>query len=282
VKVKKLQADARFDRENWVETNNRFKAFKSGIKLLLIIVLFITVLILLSVSPLFNIVSIDVKGSGRYEADTLINIAGIHKGMNGFKAMGPELTDIIRLRFGTAERNILKSCPYLKSVAVKYVLPGRVEIVTIERKPAGIVPYLGTSLLIDSEGYVLDTAEEVKGDGLPLIRGITIDGYELGCPLEPQNPETVLRFIEVMDTLQEEDKTDGKKIAELVETIDVSDSSKVCLFIDSRIVVNLGNLHDLNYKIELMKEIYYKNIKENEKGFLDLSYPEKSVFTPEG
>lgn len=259
----------------------KFKILLFWIKLILVLVLSTAAIGLIALSPIFNITGIEVLGGSHYPSDSITDLSGVVKGINGFKNIGGSPNHILELRYGQAEERILKNCPYIKNVRVKFVLPGKVAITLTERSPMGIVPYLGTSLLIDEEGYVLETVKNDEGNSLPLIKGLKFGNYELGQMLPTEEPENLEKAIALLKTVKASDAEGAFKLAAAVKWVDVGDLKKVCLFIDSRIVVNLGDLQDLDYRIRATKQILLKNIKKEEKGLLDFSMSENPVFIPE-
>jgi len=263
------------------KTKKKFKRGRFWLKFILIIGLLSATLFLLAISPLFNIDGIEVKGNNHYSSAAIVEIADISTGSNGFKVIGKDLKSILSLRYGTAEKRILSSCPYIKDAEVRYAIPRKVYINIVERNPIGVIPYLGTSLLIDEEGYVLDTVKEPGKDKLITIKGFEFENYELGKKLVLENEYSLENAVDVMKAMEDSDKNDRFKILGLVEGVDVSDGENIRLFVDSRLVVNLGDLQDISYRIGVVKEILQKNLKKKERGLLDFTTGENPIFTPE-
>ncbi|HOJ11594.1 MAG TPA: FtsQ-type POTRA domain-containing protein, partial [Clostridiales bacterium] len=203
-------------------------------------------------------------------------------GVNGFKNIGGNIKQFISLRYGQVEKSILQKCPYIKHATVKYLPPNKIMIQVEERTPVALIPYIGAFLLVDREGYILDTATGDEGILLPKIKGLNFTSYQIGQALNIENRDKFDELIILVDTLTQEDKNDNFKIVEKINTIDISDSNNLYLFIDSRIIVNLGSLDDLNYKIRSLHQIFFKNIGEGEKGFSDYTAGDYPVFIPGG
>lgn len=260
-----------------MKTKKEYGGLSFGLSFILSFLLLLLIAILLSLTPLFNIKYFEVNGSRHYNKDTLIEIAGIVAGSNGFRNIGGNIEGILSLRYIQAEKNILENCPYVKTAVVKYLPPSSVRIDITEREAAFNIPYFGTSLLIDSQGYVIDTIPGGKAEELPDIEGLEFENYELGHELRTKKPEALEAAINVMEIIKESDKGSELKIMRLVKSINVSDLDNVYVFIDSRIVVNLGNLEDLRYRVEVMKHIFFKNLKSDEKGLLDFTESENPI-----
>ena len=152
------------------------------LKFLIIFVLLVTALAFIALSPLFNIKSIVVKGCSRYKSEDIAAMSGIVTGQNAFRYMAGSPSDILRMRFGNAEKNISYKCPYIKTIKASLASPSTVKIDISERQPAAVVPCLGTGLITDNEGYVLQMASDEGTSGLLTIKGLEFDKYQVGKP----------------------------------------------------------------------------------------------------
>ncbi|NSW90510.1 MAG: FtsQ-type POTRA domain-containing protein [Firmicutes bacterium] len=267
--------------EKKTKIKEKRKRKKKKLKYIMIFVLLVTAMVLLGMSSIFNISRIHVSGVKYCTDEDVITASGIIKGTNGFKSIGGNLRNFLFLRYGQAEANILNKCPYIKNVTVKYILPDKVLIHVEEREPFVLIPYIGAFLLIDREGYVLKTVDYKEKFSLPLAKGVKFTNYEIGQALKIENKENFDKLIILIDTLTEEEKNDNFKLMDYIDTIDVSDINNIYLFVDSRLVVNYGDLYDLNYRIRAFKQIFYKNINKKEKGMLDFTVGDYPVFIPE-
>ncbi|NMB98294.1 MAG: FtsQ-type POTRA domain-containing protein, partial [Clostridiaceae bacterium] len=210
----------------------------------------------------------------------IIKVSGISTGVNGFKNIGGNYKHYILMRYGQAEENIKSGLSYIKDVEVKYSIPNKVIIEIEEREPVILIPYLGTYLLVDRYGYVVEVVKSLEKNILPEIKGMKFAGYEIGQPLVIENNTTFEDLIFLIDTLTKEDKNDNLKIVELINSIDISDKNNIHLTIDNRIMVNIGSIEKIDYKIRSLKQIYYKNIGDDEKGFLNFTTGDYPVFIP--
>ena len=238
------------------------------------------ILILLALSPLFEVKSIAVNGSERYSEEDIIIASGLRTGINGFKAIGSSLDDILSFRYGAAEDAVKKDHPYIKDIVVKYVLPDKIEMSIQERVPFAVVPFYGTYLLVDNEACVLETFNGENTKSLPLIKGLKFEGYKLGQALEFEVEENFLLAVDLINQLSKSDEKSEFKLLPQVDYFDVKDAENICLFYDSRIIVNLGDLRELGYRIDFMKEILQKNIRKDEKGRLDFTLSKNPSFIP--
>ena len=263
------------------KNKKRIKKLVFWVKFIFITAMFLSAVIFTCLSPLFDLKEIEVNGAGHYKNEILEGYANIQMGENGFREIGSSPLNVLLFRFGSAEASIKQNCPYIKDVRVKYAIPSKVVINVTERTAAASVPYLGTSLVIDMEGYVLEAVAADKKQVLPMIKGLEFTDYVLGSQLDIKNRESLNGCMELMEALKENDETDKNNIFALVDTLDASDGLNIKMTLDARVVVNFGDLQDLNYKISTTKTIYNKNIKKSEKGILDFTTGANPIFSPD-
>ncbi|MDQ2085914.1 FtsQ-type POTRA domain-containing protein [Herbivorax sp. ANBcel31] len=251
-------------------------------------IIFIAVLIVgLALSPLFYINSIEVYGNKHYNNSEVVEASRMPYGVNWFKEIGADIKGILTFRSTQSENNILSRCSYVKDVVVRMAYPGVVKITITEREPVAVVPYISTSLIIDSEGYVVDAENEKYKEVLPVIEGLDVNGYRLGQMLRSNNIKGIDAFNRVFDTIDfvkktNEDKDYVKGLDEYISNVDVEDLDNILIFLDSRITVNLGAYSQIDeYTIVLLEEIFFNNIDKDKKGYLDLTTGDSPTFIPE-
>jgi cell division protein FtsQ len=250
------------------------------IKFILIAALAVTTIVLLALSPLFNIKNIEVKGSEHYPQEKIAETSGIIIGSNGFKTIGSNVKNIFTFRYGFAEKNIMKSYPYIKSVIARFIIPSKVRISISERKAEAVITYMGNNLLIDNEAYVLENFGKKVNKGLPLIKGLKIKQCNVGQAITMDNPEAFQDALKLMDQIKLSDARNEQKMYNRISSIDVNDRGKISIFHDSRLTVNFGNLGDLEYRIDFCRKIVYERLAKEDRGFLDMT-TEHPSFTPE-
>lgn len=253
---------------------------KKSLKFILTLALIMIIVAYIALSPLFDIKSIVVSGAVHYTGEDITAVSGIFGGENGFKLIGSSLADIFTLRIGGAEKQLKERCPYIKTARVSFVPPSKVDIDIQERTAYAVIMSNGTSIVLDREGYILEM-QTAAGNHLPVLKGLQFKGSEPGSKLTFQNPEAFDDVLKVLDVIQESDAKDDFKLYNCVDAVDVGDLSNFKVSLDSRVVVNLGDLQDLNYKINETKTIYAENLKKDAKGILDFTMGEYPVFRPE-
>jgi len=270
-----------------ININKRTKAKKKPgklftlIKYVFIALLIISALVCAALSPLFNIKKVEVTGAVHYNNKMFMSLFEASIGENGFRKMGLNPKSIITLRFTGIENELLKKYPYLKDIKIRFSLPSTVKIEVTERTPVVFVEYLGTSLILDSEMHVVDTiSSAIRRTNLPEIKGLVFRDYVLGRKLDIENVEVLESVETIVNTISFHDKDSQQKLMDLITYIDFTDPRSVVLLLDSRILVKIGNLDDINYKISSLRSIYFGNIKETESGILDFTVGANPIFSP--
>lgn len=245
------------------------------------LVLLTAIITLLALSSICNITGIEVRGCSHYKKEDIIGATNLAIGNNAFKTMGNNIDSILKFRYISAERNIRNSLPYVKDATVKYIIPGKVIITITEREPKYVVLSETSSLLMDSEGYLIDALNEAKDINLTVVRGLKFEKLEIGQALKHQDKESLKIVEKLKEAMVESDSIDNFKFLPILNYIDVSDFRKISIKIDSRIIINFGDMLDIDYKLHFAKYLYQKNIEKKERGILDFSFGENPRFIPE-
>mgnify|MGYP000962769834 CR=1 FL=1 len=277
MKIQKINESNRVMSNNTEKKIKRLNKMRFWIKLILTLVLFGVILVLITFLPFFNVVRIEVNGNLHYDAETYINAIEADIGDNGFKFVSGSLLNILSFRYGRSELNILENYPYVKDVMVRYVIPDRIVIDVIERKPVVLVPYYGTYLVMDKEGYIVDSVKDPGDENLPVVKGLNFDNYVIGQALVVDNPEKVKQLTKLISQIKESDEAGGYTLNDKILFYDVNDVNNILMTINEELVVKLGDLKDLRYRLDTLKEILKSALKD-EKGLLDFTAGENPVF----
>ncbi|MCY1712758.1 cell division protein FtsQ/DivIB [Caproiciproducens galactitolivorans] len=221
--------------------------------------------VVVSLTVLFKIDTIEVAGTSRYPADVIIKTGGISKGENLF------LADT-----GKASAAIQQKLPYIGTAKVSRGLPAKIKIEVAEVPVSGAVEDKGKYIVIGTNGKVLELAGELPKN-CPVIKGLSLAKAEVGKTMvykDTSQKETFESLTAAINT---------NKLGKITE-IDLRNPSKIQILYDSRILMNLGLPSDFDYKIRFAKTILDEGgIKENEQGVLNLSVAaedNKTFFDP--
>lgn len=252
--------------------DKKLQARMRRIKRFLLFVLVVVAVIFFARSSFFIVDKIKVEGNNRYTNEELVKKTGLATGWNIFKMLGEKPKDLISFRFHDAEKSILKDMPYVKTVRVGPSLPDGIKIRIQERTPFAILEANGTSLLIDKEGYVLETLKDadLKNKYLKII-GISVDSYILGQSVKFKGRSPLTELIGFCDAINRDDKNSKLKLYNEISTVDMSETNNVIAVFDGRITVKFGEPDDIGYKIRFFRQLYVNNITEKQKGKLDFT-----------
>ncbi|MDD4495748.1 MAG: hypothetical protein PHV32_15665, partial [Eubacteriales bacterium] len=137
----------------------------------------------------------------------------------------------------------------------------------------------GTYILVDSEGFAIDSIQ--VPDGLPVIRGMEVKGLELGHALLLDDFTKFERVVQVIDAMKESDAESVTGLLNAVDYFEIS-GKELHFMLDGRIIVKIDDGNEAVYTIELLREITIKRIRDDEKGILDFTEGKYPIFIPEG
>lgn len=195
----------------------------------------------LSLTVFFKIEDIQVIGVDRYEPDRIIAVSGIQIGDN-----------LLRIPTEEVEKKILDAFPYIESVKVARRYPPRVELQVTQCTPSAAVLDGDLLGLITREGKLLETGDLYIPPEIPIIKGLSLDGFApgdlLGTDDHPENQER-LRMLDYL--LDAAEKTGFGPIT----NVDVSDRLNMKMVYEARLVLELGSEADMEYKLTFLKEV---------------------------
>ncbi|NLP00206.1 MAG: FtsQ-type POTRA domain-containing protein [Clostridiaceae bacterium] len=253
---------------------------KTRLKIFIFIFVLALCLVFLLFAPFFNIKSIKVEGSSRYTAEKIIETSGIMIGENGFRKLRLDPEAILELRLLDSEEKI-GQLPYVKSCTVKIVFPDSIIIHITEREPAAYIVYFDNYLTVDAQGYVLEAGNSEPPQGLKEIRGIDFKKYTIGGQLEESEISLIITGVEIINTINNSDKTTDIKLADVLDWVDVISENNAILSLDNRIIVRFNPKDKLQYTIDFTKEIFFKKISTKETGRIEFSGNQNPSFIPD-
>ena len=224
----------------------------------------VLVLVLLFMTPIFNIRSISVTGNQIVTLDEFDSQLGDLVGENLFK-----------IGSGTITKR-LRNISYIDGITIsKRIFPPSVKIEVTEHKPAGYININGYEVIVNSDLKVLDDKNKLSTGGLPQITGVNSDQYILGKQFETDNAEKT----EILKTCLTVMEKTG--IINDVNSLDVSNITGIEFIYQDRINVLCGTQLDLERKLNLFREtILSNNIADNARGTIDLTVTGKAIYIP--
>ncbi|MCL2857225.1 MAG: FtsQ-type POTRA domain-containing protein [Oscillospiraceae bacterium] len=206
---------------------------------------------------LLQIEEVIVTGAGRYQADEIIEASGIEVGEN-----------LLRFNAGAIEGELLSEFPYLSAVRVRRRFPHTVELVLTQYQPQAALLYDDGLAFIILEGKLLERGARELPPGLPLVRGISLEGLQPGETLgRGENPENEERLIMLRYLLEAAEIVGFPPITD----VDLSDRLNIRMVHENRLLIELGSEAGLEYKLTFLNHIIQNEVSPTAQASLDAS-----------
>lgn len=216
---------------------------KRILRLFLFVLTILAIYLLLFKTDLFNIKSIEVVGNQKLNEDQIIKASLCRRGENIFN---------ISKKKGVES---LMQLPYIKEANIERKLPDKLIIEVVERREIAIIPYIGSYIYIDEEGYILKI--EGQNEEVDLLR---IDGIKLENP----NPGDNLFHLFENDSIMEFFTFgNSSNLLTLMKRVDFADKDNIIIDLIDGIKVAFGTLDDVKYKLSFLNKII-EDIREKD------------------
>ena len=228
-------------------------------KLPINIVLFIIAVVVTFATPTFNIVEITVEGNKKYETEYLKSMSGIPLNKNIWLAN----TD-------WAERSIEKIVG-IDSADVKRVWPDKIKITVAESQPYLYVKTDKGYIALNKNARAFKLTEADFKPESPVIIGAETKNIAVGKTVkfeECKKLETAYKLL-----AQFESEIETKNIKEM----NVSSLADVFFETKAGLIVKLGSLDNLDYKIQYFGRLL-SEIGEDKGGLLNMTNPDKATY----
>ncbi len=201
-----------------------------------------------------RIKEIIVVGNVRYSSEEVVGMIGIEEEEN-----------ILQVYFNRKE--LLEDHPYLERVEISFVSYNQVRIDVVEKDVIGGYRYMGKYLCIDKDGYIIASTDELQ-DGVPLIKGITVESFVDGEPLAVK--DGVLGTLLTLHQLQ-------NKYSMKLDIIDFRYAGVTDILLGhGKLLLFLGTSEQLESKIEKASQILAQ-VGDDTDGYVDLTNPDGRV-----
>lgn len=265
--IKERRKDRRRQKEkekNISKTNKRKpvspmqRRIRRIVSTVIILGVFLTVCIILSLTVLFKTQNFVVTGTNKYTKEEIVQECGIHEGDNIF--LSPK---------AIAEWRIEGKFPYVEECHVGVKIPDTITINIKEAVESYLVKINDSEyLVISSTGKILKKSNTPNGIKLPLLIGPKATVTEVGEIIKFEDEDV----IETIDTISKVFADNGYSG---ITEINASVKSEITFTYDGRIKVILGVPENLSYKIRTAMTIIKEKIDVNKgiklEGILDVS-----------
>ena len=266
--------------KKYTQTDNQGKQNikkRSTLKsLLFIFILAVTVaaaFLFLTNRYIFKVGKIEVSENPRYTRETILDIAGISKGM-----------ELYALPLREIEYNIKSSLPYIKNAKITRIPPSTLRInITMEKGALGIK--LGWDYYILSESFkalekisILNKSEEnivseLLADNIIIFDTHTIKECYVGRTVQFQD-EDIADFLRKVLKVVEENEIHG-----IIDKIDLADKFYIKMEYDGRFSVELGRFEDIELKILTLIAVI-DELPEDARGIFERNNEKSWSFIP--
>lgn len=229
------------DPEQQEKIMQKRKKKQKAIKWILILALLIVAILCAMFSPLFNIKKIEVQGNEIISKNEIISLSQIQLEENTFKLNKSQI------------KKQIKENAYIQSVIIVRNLPSEIVIKVEERKPAYLLEYAGSYIVIDKQGYMLEIKNEKMN--LPVIQGAvtSTEEFKVGNRLCTEDLEKLAEILRIVEIAQVND------IYTIITGIDIENAENIKLIFESEDkVAYLGDSSNMNTKILMIKSIIEK------------------------
>lgn len=221
-------------------------------------------IILIFMTPIFNVKQIKVLGNNYVEIGTIQSKIGDVVGQNLFST-----------RKSAIESKML-DIPQIEAAEVKkFYFPPSMVITVKEAVPAAYMLSGNTIIVVSTDLKIIDDSQTFNIDTLPSISGISVSSYELSKQLNSDSPEKE----DILRTLLQ--ALDNTGILQKTTYISVDDITSIKFNYDNRIEVLCGSQLELERKIRMFAEAMVSQTMQGDSlGTMDLSVPGRAVYTP--
>ena len=272
----------------------------------LLLLIVAAIMIALSLTVLFQVKTVTVQGVTKYAPQALVTACGVQEGDN-----------LLRINRRAVRKRLKELFPYVENVTFKCSFPDKLVLQITEATILGACRTVDNGYVILADtGRILETDVVQAPEEAMEIYGLYMYAPKTGRILgqfdkEQQEQvqqekkaaqeaaqklkdrgETVPEPPIEEQTPEEKEKEEFERLTLLVEAmeetefenislIDLSDNLNMAILYDSRIMIELGSIADLQYKLQFVSRILKENLPDNFQGVVDASYcsTSKSVVT---
>ena len=221
-----------------------------SIYVFLVIVFAAAVIVTLSMTVFFNIKTIRVTGNAdNYTAEDVVRATGISVGDN-----------MMRLNIKEAEQRAIDSLIHVEDLKIVRQFPDTLEIQVQKCTPSYNIVYEFGTLIVSEHGRILEDSMDPQ-QGLVRIVGYDPEETTPGKYMIAKEERDDKVFAAFRDLIYA-----GGLATPIVE-VDMSDFNDIMVNFDNRIIFDMGNWSEINYKISFAEQIISEQPADKE-GYL--------------
>lgn len=238
VKSDKTQEEVKIINGEEVVVSRKKRRRNFSLYYLLIIIFVILAMIALSVTFLFNIKTINVKGNTLYPTEQIIEMSGVKIGDNLFRTNPSDV-----------ESKILSAFPYFESASVSRKLASTLNIELKEATPVASIKYSDTEfMVISSNGKILETGLSAPKSGTAEVYGMKMAETNVGMNYKDEDS---IKNMALEEILSQSKKLGMNKITQ----IDISTRTDIRIVYNGCVKIKLGSTQDIPFKMSYIKSV---------------------------
>ena len=231
----------------------RAKINKLKRKLLLITFLLIVLSLILCFTPILQVRKITCTGNNMIPADEIITASKIEVGNNMIRTSKKKAIDNI------------DNLSYIKSVEIIKSFPSTIKIKVVECTVHSYTFVDKKYLYLDEDGKVLEISDKQPEISAPLLKTSKIKSYKVNEVLGFADSKQAEIYKTLITTLK------GSVFADILTNIDISDANNISFTVNNQFTVKLGDISELDYKVNNMATEGYNSPESSKKGTFDVS-----------
>ena len=229
-------------------------------KLLLVLLILLVIALILLYAPFMKIKNINSVGNEKVPCEEIIASSQIYKGNN-----------IFRINKSKATKNI-EDIPYIKSVSIDRILPSTISIIVEECQVCGYILDNKKIVYIDEGGKVLEVSDTIPEKTAAIINGVKLTKSNVNEVCEFKNKQKLQALTSIMSAIV------NSRFNGLVTAIEISDVKKIVITVNDKLDIIIGDVENLDYKVNFMASGAYDSLGSNRSGILDVSYGSSAVY----
>lgn len=255
----------------------RRRTGRQTLNYLLLLIVAAAIMVTLSVTVLFNVKTVITDGVTKYAPQAVIDASGVKEGDN-----------LLRVSERAVRKRLLERFPYIEDVSLRRALPDKLVLQVTEAVVLGACQTDEGYVVVGATGRILETGVSQPPDDAMAIYGMSIHEPKVGRILgkgfnkeqEEQKKEEETAFSNLTYLVEAVQETSFPNIT----LVDFSDPLNMAVVYDGRVLIELGSVAELSYKLEFVDYVLNEQLPEGYQGTIDASYcsTSKSVVTSAG
>lgn len=212
---------------------------KARVWLLLFLLILVVAAGVLISSEVMRIREVVVLGCEERSPAEVVNLAAIENEQSVFSLKYKQITERI------------DADPYFEVKDIGYVFPDTLRIVVNERKASAAIEHLGSLLIVDETGFVLEAKTGAADTRrIPDVVGLRIvEGYQVCETLVSQQASQIDALCAILTQLR------AQNVIQLIEEINLEAVSDIRMTTVSGFEVRLGNFESMGSKVEWLRAV---------------------------